>query len=673
MPAFAKPPKRKSKRIKIRMPKLPQLVDPAPLKLPEWKPGGAASVAMSARHHTLAGTSKVSSVYNLPSARRSTFPQAHKHRRKPKLSRALGADQREMKQRDNYRAMGIRLTGRQEQIIEQNKQQMNVLDKIWDDLDFLHLQKTPRAQRLRLLKKHSPIEQMLVFTPRIDLTLALERKARLRELPRTLHVKQKLTNTQTIRRQQNLNAAINGTEVAEVQNTVGVLKAAFVMIMLIPCRARLDNWQKAMGRQVNAAICFEKAWKSAVNLQGLKKVVARWHRGECVERLHLWRAQCVARLARIKVIMLDGIEEDIERLVQGVADTVQLNPNGSMNEEIVHQLAKRARYVVNKVSDKSAVDYDPNASEEKTKILRFAEWLAHKNMAAFKRHDPENTGEMDSGAIVFSARAFLRIVRSRLAALEVNPDHFTESAARMRNDHEKVLGRRIRRQWIELMQAKLVKNHAVQVKRSTLSTREQQENQSRVAAIISSYSAEALMRFRECVQQVMQAHRLVMRNAQARIRTKNPDGPELLPKKKKSSGDGKIISHSKVREARKIFYQYAGADAKLDVNELSTCARKLGIFGLTDQQVNALFTDLDMNNNGTLDFGEFLELYIQLEHDERRSFAFSNKKNEPDTPIILSRAPSLANVFPVFRSRAPSLANVPSEVKGLILEDEIKL
>ena len=46
---------------------------------------------------------------------------------------------------------------------------------------------------------------------------------------------------------QNLNAAINGTEVAEVQNTVGVLKAAFVMIMLIPCRARLDNWQKAMG------------------------------------------------------------------------------------------------------------------------------------------------------------------------------------------------------------------------------------------------------------------------------------------------------------------------------------------------------------------------------------------------------------------------------------------
>ena len=43
---------------------------------------------------------------------------------------------------------------------------------------------------------------------------------------------------------------------------------------------------------------------------------------------------------------------------------------------------------------------------------------------------------------------------------------------------------------------------------------------------------------------------------------------ELLPKKKKSSGDGKIISHSKVREARKIFYQYAGADAKLGVQTL---------------------------------------------------------------------------------------------------------
>ena len=64
--------------------------------------------------------------------------------------------------------------------------------------------------------------------------------------------------------------------------------------------------------------------------------------------------------------MLDGIEEDIEQLVQGVADTVELNLNGSMNEETVHQLAKKARYVVNKVSDKSAVDYDPNASEKVT-------------------------------------------------------------------------------------------------------------------------------------------------------------------------------------------------------------------------------------------------------------------------------------------------------------------
>ena len=36
-------------------------------------------------------------------------------------------------------------------------------------------------------------------------------------------------------------------------------------------------------------------------------------------------------------------------------------------------------------------------------------------------------------------------------------------------------------------------------------------------------------------------------------------------------------------------------------------------------QVNALFAGLDMNNNGFVDFGEFLELLNQVENDERRT------------------------------------------------------
>ena len=35
--------------------------------------------------------------------------------------------------------------------------------------------------------------------------------------------------------------------------------------------------------------------------------------------------------------------------------------------------------------------------------------------------------------------------------------------------------------------------------------------------------------------------------------------------------------------------------------------------------MTALFAGLDMNNNGFVDFGEFLELFNQLENDERRT------------------------------------------------------
>ena len=84
----------------------------------------------------------------------------------------------------------------------------------------------------------------------------------------------------------------------------------------------------------------------------------------------------------------------------------------------------------------------------------YAQWLMKNKMAVFHKYDHEQTGQMDSDSIVFSARSFLHGVRSRRAAVEVgalavltllgdssgqaNPDHFRQAAARMRNNHQKV-------------------------------------------------------------------------------------------------------------------------------------------------------------------------------------------------------------------------------------------
>lgn len=153
----------KKSKPKSRRPRLPKLVNVEPLELPDWLPGGHVSPAKSARHHTFAGTTAVSSVY--VSSPTSPSVQPHKSRLRPKLE---------------PEPSNIRLTGRQRQIIQQNKQQMATLDKIWDDLEYLYAQKTPRERRLRRFKKQSPIELIQVgpMDPRINLTLALKRKAR---------------------------------------------------------------------------------------------------------------------------------------------------------------------------------------------------------------------------------------------------------------------------------------------------------------------------------------------------------------------------------------------------------------------------------------------------------------------------------------------------------------
>lgn len=325
-------------------------------------------------------------------------------------------------------------------------------------------------------------------------------------------------------------------------------------------------------------------------------------------KLRWWHAQTAARLARVEAIMTEGVEEEVAELVRTVADTVKLNADGSMNKMTLQSLATRAHSA------------DPTSS-----VALYAQWLLKNNTAAFNKYDQEQTGQIDSDSIVFSARSFLHGIRALRARLQANPDHFNQAAARMRNNHQKVNGRRMRRQWIDVTQAKLVKHHAMRLQNNTLSLREQKEDQSSVAKILDRCSNEGIDCLRECIEQVVIAHRLVMKHAQnlidrcnKNVNEKEENEKGLLVEKTVSS-HGKVLSHEQVRQARKIFYEYAGSDARLDVHELSTCARKLGIFGLTEKEVTALFVGLDMNNNGFVDFGEFLELFNQLENDDRRT------------------------------------------------------
>ena len=94
--------------------------------------------------------------------------------------------------------------------------QLAVLNKISEDLDFLSAQRTPRDRRRRGLHKHSLLHQMAP-TPSdpIDLTLALERKARLHTLPSLLHTRHRLSTAQAKERQSEMDATRAASEVLE--------------------------------------------------------------------------------------------------------------------------------------------------------------------------------------------------------------------------------------------------------------------------------------------------------------------------------------------------------------------------------------------------------------------------------------------------------------------------
>lgn len=302
---------------------------------------------------------------------------------------------------------------------------------------------------------------------------------------------------------------------------------------------------------------------------------------------------------------MHGLEEEVMALVQEIADIVGIDENSTMNEDAARRLVKRATIKNTDLSNK---------------VVPYGAWLVKNNLTAFKIYDFKKDGAMDRDAMIFSVRAFLHESRAKTAALEANPDHFIQAAASMRSNREKVHARRMRRHWMEVMQAILVKHHALDARSKAFSMREMKQKQTNMARVINSCADETLTSVRECIEQVMAAHKLVMKNAQRFIagKMKDPNAPELL-QADRAKPFGRILSHAKVREARKVFYKYAGPDARLDVDELSTCARKLGIFGLTDKEVESLFNGLDMNHNGFVDLGEFLELFNCLVNDERRT------------------------------------------------------
>ena len=60
----------------------------------------------------------------------------------------------------------------------------------------------------------------------------------------------------------------------------------------------------------------------------------------------------------------------------------------------------------------------------------------------------------------------------------------------------------MRRQWVDVAQAKLVKHHAMRQQKNTLSLREQKEDQNSVAKILEECSHEGMDCLRDCIQQV---------------------------------------------------------------------------------------------------------------------------------------------------------------------------
>ena len=97
------------------------------------------------------------------------------------------------------------------------------------------------------------------------------------------------------------------------------------------------------------------------------------------------------------------------------------------------------------------------------------------------------------------------------------------------------------------------------------------------------------------------------RNARAEI-TRVQEGAPQVADEDRAAG----VSRAEMREARKVFYGYAGADGRLDVQELTACARKLGIYGVNPEKIKDTFKKLDLNSNGTIDFGEFLEFWNEF-------------------------------------------------------------
>ena len=128
-------------------------------------------------------------------------------------------------------------TSLQEGGLKTNAVQLAVLNKISEDLDFLSAQRTPRDRRRRRLHKHSLLDQM-ALTPSdpIDLTLALERKARLHTLPSLLHTRHRLSTAQAKERQSEMDATRAASELLEsMQGNTGTCCSS------TPCSLRLPH------------------------------------------------------------------------------------------------------------------------------------------------------------------------------------------------------------------------------------------------------------------------------------------------------------------------------------------------------------------------------------------------------------------------------------------------
>ena len=220
----------------------------------------------------------------------------------------------------------------------------------------------------------------------------------------------------------------------------------------------------------------------------------------------------------------------------------------------------------------------------------------------------QGKGFVNHSSLIAAGKAYLKDRRLKQAlTAQVAPGQLVQAAAKGQASKGKTRCRRMGRKWSGLLKTFLVKAKANPNTQLGSGISLVSGVQLDVTKLLNGCANEGVETLKDMIEQVMTAHRLVIRHARSTIDRVQEEARRLLPDAPTGG-----LSRAKTREARKIFYQYAGVDARLEVSELTTCVRKLGVYGVTENLIKELFQQLDLDGDNSIDFSEFLDFWMCL-------------------------------------------------------------